>query len=123
MKLQSSQSGSLNVFTAYGDDYVSVNASRYQANLVVLPDRLIENWTEAGYDTLTVADIAFLTELDAEILLLGTGSKIRFLRPDLMQPLAQTRKSLDAMDIHAACRTYNILVNEGRKVAAALIFD
>ena len=123
MKLQPARTDGLNIFTAYGDDYVSVNARRYQSSLIVLPDRLIENWTAADCDTLALIDITFLTELDAEILLLGTGNKIRFLQPELMQPLAQTGKGLDIMDIHAACRTYNVLVNEGRKVAAALIFS
>ena len=123
MKLQAAQHTGQNTFTGYGDGYVSVNAVRYTGNLIVLPDRLIPEWTLAGFDTLAVVDFELLATLDAEIILLGTGKQLRFPHPELMRPLITVQKGLEAMDVHAACRTYNVLVNEGRKVAAALIFS
>ena len=123
MKLQPTPSDGRNIFTAYGDGYVSINAVRFSNNLVVLPERLIEKWTEASFTTLTANDFDFLASLDAEIVLLGTGNQLRFPRPELLQPLMQARKGLEVMDIQAACRTYNVLVSEGRNVAAALIFS
>ena len=122
MKLQLAQTEGQNTVTAYGEGYVSVNAVRYNSNLVILPDRLITEWTTARFDTLGVADFELLAALDAEIVLLGTGNQLRFPRPELLQPLIKAQKGLEVMDIQAACRTYNVLIGEGRRVAAALIF-
>jgi uncharacterized protein len=123
MKLQLAQTEGRNTFTAYGEGYVSVNAVRHNNNLVVLPNQLIPAWTEATFETLAVTDFEQLAALDAEIVILGTGNRLRFPRPELMRPLIQAQKGLEVMDIHAACRTFNVLVGEGRKVAAALIFS
>lgn len=123
MNLQPVHSVGQNTFTAYGDGYVSVNAVRYHANLVVLPDQLITEWTTAGFETLSVADFERLAALDAEIIILGTGNRLRFPRPALTRPLIEANKGLEVMDIQAACRTYNVLISEGRRVAAGLIFS
>ena len=123
MKLTLSHTDFQNTFTAYGEDYVSVNAIRHTRNLLVLPDRIIPDWTQASFETLSVADFEFLASLDTEILLLGTGPKLRFPLPGLMQPIMKSRKGLEVMDIQAACRTYNLLISEGRKAAACLIFN
>ncbi len=121
MKLQHAKTDELNTFTAYGEGYVSVNGTRYEHNIVVLPDRLIPEWTQADFDALTVADFELLAALDAEIILLGTGNRLRFPRPELLHPLVQVQKGLEVMDVRAACRTYNILLSEGRKVAVGLL--
>jgi len=123
MKLQPAQTEGQNTITAYGKDYVSVNAIRYSSNLIVLPDRLIVDWTAASFATLSVADFELLAALDSEIVLLGTGNQLRFPRPELLRPFVQKQKGLEVMDMQAACRTYNILISEGRKVAAGLIFS
>ena len=123
MKLQAVQHIGQNTFTAYGEGYVSVNTVRYVGNLIVLSERLILDWTPASFDLLSLADFELLATLDTEIILLGTGTQLRFPRPELMQPLIAVRKGLEVMDVHAACRTYNVLINEGRKVAAALILS
>lgn len=123
MKLQLARSEGWNTFTAYGQGYVSVNAVRYSESLVVLPNDLIKEWTPATFESLALADFEFLAALDAEIVLLGTGGILRFPSPELLQPLMQARKGLEVMDNHAACRTYNVLAGEGRKVAAALIIS
>ena len=123
MKLQIAQTVGQNTVTAYGDGYVSVNAVRYNSNLVILPDRLITEWTTARFETLGVADFELLAALDAEIILLGTGNQLRFPRPELLQPLIKAQKGLEVMDVQAACRTYNVLISEGRSVAAALVFS
>jgi uncharacterized protein len=121
MKLELARTDGLNTFTAYGEGYVSVNGIRHDCNIAVLPDRLIPEWTLADFDSLTVADFELLAGLDAEIILLGTGNQLRFPRPDLMRPLVKAQKGLEVMDLQAACRTYNILAAEGRKVAAGLL--
>ena len=114
MKLQLAQTEGWNTFTAYGEDYVSVNAVRHQDNLIVLPYQLIEKWTPASFSTLSSADFDFLATLDAEIILLGTGKLLRFPSPELMQSLMQARKGIEVMDTQAACRTFNVLAGEKR---------
>ncbi|KFB67395.1 Mth938-like domain-containing protein [Candidatus Accumulibacter vicinus] len=121
MKLQLENTSGLNTFTAYGEDYVSVNGVRHHCNLAVLPDRLLPNWTQATFATLSVADIELLAALDSEIVLLGTGQRLRFPSPELMRPLLRAQKGIEVMDVPAACRTYNILIGEGRKVAVGLL--
>ena len=121
MKLHLARSDNQNTFTGYGEGYVMVNAVRHERSLVVLPDRPVEDWPVRGVDALQEEDLQFLAGLGVEIVLLGTGESLRFLHPRLLQPLAQARVGVEVMDTRAACRTYNILVAEGRKVAAALI--
>ncbi|AXS79697.1 Mth938-like domain-containing protein [Dechloromonas sp. HYN0024] len=123
MKLHISNTAGLNLFTAYGDDYVAVNHEKYATNLILLPESVIPEWTSASVGTLTEADMQKLLELGTEIILLGTGSRLRFPPSALLRPFAPAGIGLDVMDLQAACRTYNILAAEGRKVAAALLFD
>ena len=122
MKLQPEKTVGLNIFTAYGEGYVSVNAVRHTANLIVLPERLITDWTKADFAALSTADFTQLAALDAEVILLATGNQLRFPAAELLQPLIQGQKGIEVIDIRAACRTYNVLVSENRRVAAALLF-
>ena len=98
-----------------------VNARRYEHSLVVLPGQLIENWEVSDVGALRDDQISFLAGLNMEIILLGTGGELRFPRPGLLQPLAIAGIGVEVMDTRAACRTYNVLLAEGRNVAAALI--
>lgn len=123
MKLHTSNTAGLNLITAYGTDYVAVNQEQYSENLIVLPKSLHPNWTASSVATLTEADMEILVSLGTEIILLGTGSKLRFPSGTLLRPFANAGIGLDVMDLQAACRTYNILAAEGRRVAAALLFD
>jgi uncharacterized protein len=120
VKLHAARPSGVNTITAYGDDYVEVNGERRRESLVLLPDRIID-WPARSFDALTSADFAFLQSMQAEIVLLGTGARQRFPHPRLTEPLARSGIGLEVMDMRAACRTYNILVAEERKVAAALL--
>lgn len=111
------------MFTAYGDDYIAVNHENYGSNLILLPESIITEWTRATPDTLSEADMQKLLTLGTEIVLLGTGKRLRFPPGALLRPFAPAGIGLEIMDLQAACRTYNILAAEGRKVAAALLFD
>ena len=88
-----------------------------------MPEKLLENWSTATIGTVSEADMQQLLALDVEVILLGTGKRLRFPPPTLMRPFAASGIGLEIMDLQAACRTYNILATEGRKVAAALLFD
>jgi uncharacterized protein len=122
VKLHASRPSGVNTITGYGEGYVMVNGERRASSLVVLADR-IEDWSVERFDALTAGDFQFLKQLDVEIVLLGTGARQRFPHPRLTAALAQAGIGLEVMDVHAACRTYNILVAEERKVAAALLFE
>ncbi len=118
MKLHTSNIAGLNLFTAYGADFVVVNQEKFSKNLIVLPESLHPEWTAASVASLSEADMEILTGLGTEIILLGTGSRLRFPSGALLRPFATAGIGLDVMDLQAACRTYNILASEGRKVAA-----
>ncbi len=121
MKLHASAPGAANTFTGYGEGYVMVNGERRDSSVVVMADR-IEAWRPEAFERLSSEDFAFLRQLDVEIVLLGTGPRQRFPHPRLTRALAEAGIGLEVMDLQAACRTYNILVAEERKVAAALLF-
>ena len=121
MKLHASAPSALNTFSGYGDGFVAINGQRHDANIVVMPEQLLP-WSAASFDALTEADFDLFLGLDLEILLLGTGPKQRFPHPRLTKALTAKRIGVEAMDLQAACRTYNILMAEERRVAAALLF-
>jgi uncharacterized protein len=122
VKLHASAPSAFNTFTAYGDGYVMVNGQRFEANMIVLPERLMP-WEVTDFAALKETDFQVFIDMDLEILLLGTGPKQRFPNPRLTQALAARRIGVEAMDLQAACRTYNILMAEERRVAAALLFS
>lgn len=121
MKLYLSVAAGQNLFTGYGEGYVLVNQQRYEQSLVVLPDQVITEWEAGQFEQLTGAHFEFLAELNPEIVLLGTGKSLRFPHPALTTSLARLQIGLEVMDTFAACRTYNILMGEGRRVAAAVL--
>jgi uncharacterized protein len=119
VKLQLASAGGANVVTRYGDGYVVVNQQRFERSLVLMPEHLLTEWEGVTYETLAVQHMEALAALDQEIILLGTGNRLRFPSRDILRPMAG--KGLEIMDVQAACRTYNILMAEGRKVAAVLL--
>jgi len=123
MKLHLDRPVGLNIVTAIGDGYVEINGQRHDNSLLLLPQQLEPGWGAAGFDALSAGDFANIAALGCEVLLFGTGRKQRFPPPTLLQALMAARIGIEVMDTAAACRTYNILVAEGRNVAAALLFD
>jgi uncharacterized protein len=122
MKLHQTRAQGRNLFTGYGPGYVSVNGTRWESSVIVLAERT-EPWNVVGFDALTEDTFTRLAELPVEILLFGSGAKLRFPHPRLTQALMRAGIGLEVMDTQAACRTYNFLLEEGRRVAAALLID
>ena len=110
-----------NIVTGSGPGWVRVGNEEYRDNIVVRADTVEPGFAPGGFDTLTAEDFAALLKSTPEIVLLGTGATQRFPRPAVTAPLHEARVGLEVMDTRAACRTYNILVAEGRSVVAALI--
>jgi uncharacterized protein len=121
MKLHLTQAAGNNLITGYDNGWVEINKIRHTQSLIVMPDSIFEDWQATDFDSLTVDHFERIAELKPEVVLLGTGDKHRFIHPRLTAPLTALGVSVECMDTAAACRTYNILMAEGRHVAAALI--
>ena len=122
MKLHLDNPSSRNLVTGYGPGYVAINHREYRSSLILLPSR-IESWSPDGFEALAESDFEAILALAPEILLLGTGLRQRFPKPALLRPLIEAGIGHEIMDLPAACRTFNILMAEGRNVAAALLID
>ena len=122
MKLNLEQNPNLNLITGYGADHVLINKVRHDGNLILTSERVVR-WTPAGLEQLGAADFAMVRDLNPEVVVIGTGSRLRFPAPQNLRPLIDANIGYEVMDLAAACRTYNILVTEGRAVVAALVFD
>ena len=120
MKLHLTRASGQNLFTGYGAGYVSINDERYERPVIVAAGRPVENWEATSLENLTAAHFEALLAWKPEIVILGTGERLRFPHPRLTQPLAAAAVGFEAMDTKAACRTYNILMAEGRAVVAAI---
>jgi uncharacterized protein len=121
MKLHPSRTTHLNTVTAYGTGYIEINAERHEQALIVQPESPLEPWPVQRFDDLTAEHFARLAELVPDVLLLGTGARQRFPHPRLTAALGAAGIGVEAMDSGAACRTYNILMAEGRKVVLAVL--
>ena len=126
MKLYQDNHANTTVITGYGDDHVMISKTRHEGNVLVSASQVVAGWApQAGGDLagLTAADLARAAELGAEILIVGTGRRQRFPQPPLLRGLVEARVGFEFMDFAAACRTYNILVAEGRAVVLGLLHD
>jgi uncharacterized protein len=109
------------LFTGHGEGYVSINDKRFQQPVVVMAGMVRTDWPATDFDSLDVAHFEYFLELKPDVLLLGTGAKQQFARPELYRELIKARIGIEFMDTPAACRTYNILVAEDRHVIAAVL--
>lgn len=117
------QAPTANVVTGSGPGWVRVGNDEYRDNIVVSADGVAPGFAPGGFDSLDASDFAALLQASPEIVLLGTGTIQRFPQPAVVAPLINANVGLEVMDTRAACRTYNILVAEGRSVTAALIVE
>ncbi|MCE9569837.1 MAG: Mth938-like domain-containing protein [Rhodocyclales bacterium] len=123
MKLHSPATAGLLSITAYDVGYIDVNGRRLTKSFLLTPQRLIDSWPPASFESLGEADLQAVAALGCPIVLLGTGPRQHFPAHRLLRPLIERRIGVEVMDSFAACRTYNILMAEGRDVAAAIIIE
>ncbi len=109
--------------TGYAPDHVAVNGVRYSASLILRPEAVLPSWPVSDAAQLRVEDLEWIRARPPEILLLGTGSRQVFPARAVWRELRMEPWGIEIMDTAAACRTYNLIVAEGRTVAAALIVD
>ncbi len=110
-----------NLIQAYRPGAVVIGGRTLEHSLVVTRERLIEAWRPRTAQELAANDLHCLLDLDLEVALLGTGATQIFPAPATLRPIIEHGIGLEVMDTAAACRTYNILIAEGRRVAAALL--
>jgi len=107
--------------SAYDSASISINGVKYGSSLVIAPDALDPNWPPAAVTDLRTEDFQTIIQLRPELVLLGTGLNLRFPLIETYAELIQMGIGVEVMDTGAACRTYNILMGEGRRVVAGLI--
>lgn len=123
MKLHHTPTQQYQTVTAYDDSGVEINTVRFNYSLLVLPETPPVAWPVRSFERLDPEHFAHIASTDPDVVILGTGKRQRFVHPKLTTMLTARRIGVECMDNQAACRTYNILMAEGRKVALALIFD
>jgi len=121
LKLQPDRIEGVNVISGLLPDAVSVNGVTHRSSIAIPWVGDIVPWGEAGFDALAIADFDRLAELQPELVIFGSGARLRFLAPGLMRTLMARRIGIETMDTAAACRTYNVLAGESRRVIAALL--
>lgn len=121
MKLHLTTAENNNLITACSENYVEVNKQRHARSLIVMPQQIITDWDAKDLADLTEQHFLRIADFNSEVVLLGTGDKHQFLHPKIYQALTLRNIPLECMTTAAACRTYNILMSEGRNVLAALI--
>jgi len=121
MKFSQADQGEGYSIQSYGPGRVVVRGETHYTSLLVMPDRVVPDWRPECFADLDVEDFDQLAAYQPEIVLLGTGRRQHFPAPPLYHTLTQQGIGLEVMDTGAACRTYNILMAEDRRVLAALM--
>jgi len=121
MKFTLDRPGTPHVVRGYAPGRLRIGEREFTRSVIVAAATLIEDWRPQHIDELSAADLEPALALRPEVLLLGSGARQVFPSPALLAQLYAARVGFEVMDTAAACRTYNVLVGEGREVAAALI--
>lgn len=123
MKLHASTTKQYQTVTGYDDQGVEINAQRYDYSVLVLPETPPRRWDVPTFESLTAEHFEQIEADQPDVVILGTGERQRFVHPRLITALSQRHIGVESMDSKAACRTYNVLMGEGRKVTLALIIE
>ena len=122
MKLQADRIEGQNAIARHGPDGVIVNGVAYRQSVIVPWRGALQPWEVDSFDALTEAHFEALLASEPELVIFGSGAHLRFVKPALLKPLIGRRIGVETMDTAAACRTYNVLLAEGRSVLVALLF-
>jgi len=125
MKLHADKPDSTSI-TGHGDGWVAINGQRHASHVIVSSDGQVRPWACEGFGDLSAghfAELATATHPAPEVVIFGSGRRLRFAPPALSRGLLEQRIGFETMDTAAACRTFNILAGEGRRVVAALLVE
>ena len=120
MKLQPDKSD-VQTITGYGPGWIGVNGEKLTQSTLIGSGGQRLPWPCERFEDLQASHFDRLAAMDTELVIFGSGSRIQFPQPQWLQALYAKRIGLETMDTQAACRTYNFLIGEGRKVVAALL--
>ncbi|MDQ6683663.1 MAG: Mth938-like domain-containing protein [Pseudomonadota bacterium] len=123
MKMRADRLEGPNAISRHGPDGVVVGGVEFVESVLVPWTGAVEAWPVASFEALAEAHFARLAALAPELVIFGSGARLRFVKPALLRPLLDARIGVETMDTAAACRTYNVLLAEGRAVLAALLFE
>lgn len=121
MKLSENTSDNGYLIQGYSAGFFVINDHDYGGSLIVSPQHLVTDWRPRAVEELTATDLDPVIALSPQIIVLGTGATQIFPPWAIFAEPLRQGIGLEIMDTGAACRTYNILMSEGRRVAAALI--
>jgi uncharacterized protein len=123
MKMRADRIEGQNAIARHGRDGVLVNGVEHTESVIVPWRGDVVAWPVASFERLAADDFARVAALKPELVVFGSGARLRFPAPALLRPLIDAGIGVETMDTAAACRTYNVLLAEGRSVVAALLFD
>lgn len=123
MKFQLDEPQGGNSISRHDGQNVWVNGQQHGASLLVPWRGEVQAWGVQRFEDLGEAHFQQILTLKPELVVFGSGAKIRFARPSLYRSLIEARIGIETMDLAAACRTYNVLASEGRTVLAALLIE
>ncbi len=122
MKLQPDRIDTLSI-TAYGPGWIAIQGEKVTNSVLITSNGLRQDWDCAKFEDLNPQHFSLLASLEVELVIFGSGDRLRFVNSQWQKDLMERRIGLETMDTQAACRTFNILAGEGRKVAAALLIE
>jgi uncharacterized protein len=122
MKMRADRIEGQNAIARHGPDGVLVNGVQHTESVIVPWTGAVQPWEAPSFESLSAEHFVRLTALAPELVIFGSGPRLRFAQPALLRPLIDARIGIETMDTAAACRTYNVLLAEGRSVVAALLF-
>ncbi|PZP36509.1 MAG: hypothetical protein DI603_00640 [Roseateles depolymerans] len=123
MKFQLDQPQDGNNISRHDSQGVWVNGQLHARSVLVPWQGVVTPWTPSRFEELQAAHFEAIRALQPELVIFGSGSRLRFPRPELWRALPEARVGFEVMDLAAACRTYNVLASEGRNVLAALLIE
>ena len=123
MKMRADRIEGQNAIARHGPDGVAVNGVEHTESVIVPWTGAVTPWDAPSFESLVADHFARLAALRPELVIFGSGPRLRFPAPALLRPLIEARIGVETMDTAAACRTYNVLLAEGRSVVVALLFQ
>jgi uncharacterized protein len=121
MKFQPDTPDGVNLITRQEPGRIWVGATAHGHSLLVPSTGAVQVWDVASFGELAAAHFERIAALRPEVVIFGSGPRLRFAAPALLRALVELRIGVETMDTPAACRTYNVLASEGRSVVAALL--
>ena len=123
MKLHAERIEGTHAIARHGPDGVVVNGVQHTHSVVVPWTGQVAAWPVSRFEDLQAEHFMALVEHAPELVIFGSGARLRFPAASALRPLIERRIGVETMDTAAACRTYNVLLSEGRTVLAALLFE